>query len=202
MRIVIKRGEAKMKGKLFISLMLMGVVIVGITVAVISTDMFREGVNMKENEQETNVSWVIASEDELLGKYEESDRRFIRKEIGDKIVYWHQRRIDNATVAGDYISYIFDNNTKELLEKRIHWQSDLPEYVTTKITKEQAESLVRGEVQFTTLYFRLPDTPVFPIEPTPQDPCWVVRSIDNSNIIITVIDAMNGEILGYGVPPP
>jgi hypothetical protein len=175
--------------------------IVGIVVTVISNDLLRKGVNM--NEQETRESWVIASEDELLGEYEKSDKQFKKGEIGGKIVYWHQRMIDNATVAGDYLVYIFDKDTKELLEKRIHWQSDLPEHVTTKITKEQAESMVRGEVQFTTLYFRLPDSPVFPIEPAPKNPCWVVSSIDwKGNKIVTVIDAVEGKILGYGVPPP
>jgi hypothetical protein len=149
------------------------------------------------------VTTVTPSEDELLEKYEKSNKQFKKGGIGDKIVYWHQRKIDNATVAGDYIVYIFDKDAKELLEKRIHWQSDLPEHVTTKITKEQAESMVRGEVQFTTLYFKLPNSPVYPIKPTPKNPCWVVRSIDeNDNMIVTIVDSVDGEILGYGVPPP
>ena len=153
-------------------------------------------------EKEKNESWVIASDDDLLGEYEKSDKKFKRIEIGDMIIYEHQRVIDDAIVEGDYINYQFDKNTKELIKKRIHWRSGLPEYVTSVITKEQAESLVRGEVQFTSLYIISPDSVVFPLKPTPKNPCWVVRSIDNGNLIVTIIDAMDGKTLGYGVPPP
>ncbi|GAH13281.1 unnamed protein product, partial [marine sediment metagenome] len=47
-----------------------------------------------------------------------------------------------------------------------------------------------------------PESDVFPIKPTPQNPCWIVRSIDNNKITVTIIDAINGKVLGYGVPPP
>ena len=186
-----------MKGKtLFICLVLVSVLIVGVTVAVISTDMFKKDGNTKEEEQETNVSWVIASEDELLGKYEKSDKHFERIEIGDTIVYWHQRMIDYAKVEGDFINYQFDKDTKEFKKKIIHWRDDLPEHATPVITKEEAESIAGGGSA--TLYFISPDSPIFKIKPTPKDPCWVVRSGDT----ITIIDAMNGKILGYGIPPP
>jgi len=110
-----------MKAKtLFICLVLVSALIVGIVVAIISTDMLREEANMKEEEQETNVSWVIASEDELLGKYEKSDLLFKRMEIGNMIVYGHQRKIDDAIVEGDSIVYQFDKDTKELKKKIIH----------------------------------------------------------------------------------
>ena len=63
--------------------------------------------------------------------------------------------------------------------------------------------MVRGEVQFAYLYFISPDSWRYPIKPTPENPCWVVRSIDeNENMIVTIIDAVEGKILGYGVPPP
>jgi hypothetical protein len=74
--------------------------------------------------------------------------------------------------------------------------------VTLVITKEEAESMVRGEVPFTKLYIISPYSVVFPIKPTPENPCWIVRSVDNGNTIVTIIDAMNGKILGYGVSPP
>ena len=188
---------------LFIGLAVIAIsaLIVGIAVFISGDDLDRKETNTKE--QEKNESLVIPSEDELLGKYEKSDRLFKRAEIGDMIVYGHQRKIDDAIVAGDRIVYQFDKDTKELKKKIIHWRDDLPEHLPPVIPKEQAESMVRGKVQFTTLYFILPDTPVFPIDPTPRNPCWVVRSIDeNGNMIITVIDAVEGKILGYGVPPP
>ena len=62
--------------------------------------------------------------------------------------------------------------------------------------------MVEGEVQSARLYFIAPDSPVFPIEPTPENPCWVVKSIVNGHHKVTVIDAVEGGILGYGVPPP
>ncbi|HJH26229.1 MAG TPA: hypothetical protein C5S37_05505 [Methanophagales archaeon] len=193
-----------MKDKtLFICLVFVSVLVVGIAVAVISTDLLRKGVNMKEKEPETKESWVIASEDEVLGKYEKSDRPFKKYMFTNTISYRHQRKIDDAIVGGDYILYLFDKNTKELIEKRIHWRDDLPEHLPLVIPKEQAESMVRGKVQFTDLCFIPPDSPVYPITPTPQNPCWVVRSIDwKGNTIVTIIDAVEGKILGYGVPPP
>ena len=41
------------------------------------------------------------------------------------------------------------------------------------------------------------------IDPTPENPCWIVRSVDwKGKTITTVIDAMTGEILGYDEPLP
>ena len=175
--------------------------IVGIAVVVISNDLRRKEANTKE--QEKNESWVIPSEDELLGKYEKSDRLFKRAEIGDMVVYGHQRKIDNATVEGDRIVYQFDKDTKELKKKIIHWRDDLPEHLPPVIPKEEAESMVKGKVQFTKLYFISHNSFVHPIKPTPKNPCWVVRSVDwKGNTIVTVIDAVEGKILGYGIPPP
>jgi PGF-CTERM protein len=147
-------------------------------------------------------SAVVAGNDDLLGRYEKGDKEFEKVEIGDMIVYWHQRMIDDAIVEGDYIVYQFDRNTHELLKKKEHWRSDLPDHVIPVITKEQAEYMVKGEVQFTQLYIISPESDVFPVDPTPQNPCWVVRSVDNGKMIVTIIDAVEGKILGYGVPPP
>ena len=151
-------------------------------------------------EPETNESWVIASDDELLGKYETSDRLFKTEESNDRIIYWHQRMIDDAIVEGDYINYQFDKNTKELIKKIIYWRDDLPEHVAQAITKKQAESIAGGGSA--TLYFLSTGPSIFPTKPTPKNPCWVVRSIDDGRMVITIIDAVDGEILGYGISPP
>jgi len=104
--------KTKMKAKtLFICLVLVSALIIGITVAVISEDLFKKEANTKEKEPETNVSWVIASEDELLRKYEKSGRVFERvmfsgSEGQDRIIYRHRRMIDNVIVEGDEIVYI------------------------------------------------------------------------------------------------
>lgn len=124
-----------MKAKtLFICLVLVSVLIVGIAVAVF--------MNVKE--QETKVSWVIASEDPLLGKYEKSDRLFKKEERRSKIIYWHQRTIDDAIVEGDYRNYQFDKNTEELIKKIIRWRDDLPEHLPPVISKEEAESIAKS----------------------------------------------------------
>ena len=148
------------------------------------------------------VTSVTPSSDDLLGKYEKNDKRLMKYDFEDVIVYFHQRMIDAAIVEGDYIIYQFDRNTKELIQKRTHWRSGLPDHVTPVITKEQAESMVRGEVQFTKLYIISSDSVVFPLKPTPDNPCWIVRSVDSDSTIVTIIDAMEGKMLGYGIPPP
>ena len=148
---------------------------------------------------------LLNNGDNLLAEYETGDKQFERREIGDKIVYFYQRMIDDAVVEGDYIVYQFDKSTKQLLDKKTHWQTDLTEHLPPAISlaaKEQAGSMAKGEVESVKLYFISPESYVFPIKPAPDNPCWVVRSIDNGNMIVTMIDAVTGEVLGYGVPPP
>ena len=58
-----------------------------------------------------NATLVTPSEDELLGKFEKSDRLFNRimfsgSEGQDRIIYRHRRMIDNVIVEGDEIVYI------------------------------------------------------------------------------------------------
>jgi len=140
--------------------------------------------------------------DGLLAPYERDDKKFKRVEIADMTICFHQRMIDEAIVEGDCIVYQFDGNTGELLNKEVRWRGELPEHVTPLITKEEAELMVRGEVQFTRLYFISPESDVFPLKPTPRNPCWVVRSIDDGELIVTIIDAIDGRICGHGIPPP
>jgi hypothetical protein len=162
-------------------------------------------LSIPSNDPETptlDVALIGTGSDELLGDYEPGDKEFEQLEIGDSIVYFHQRMIDDAIVEKDFIVYEFNRTTGELIDKTVHWLSGLPEHITIDITKEKAESMVEGEVQFTELYIISPDSDVFPLDPTPENPCWVVRSIDDDNSIVTIIDAITGEMLGHGVPPP
>ena len=145
---------------------------------------------------------VIASQDTLLEKYEKSDKAFIKLQIENTVSYFHQRTIGEAIVEKDFIRYQFDTNTGELIEKKIKWREDLPDRIGPVIARERAESMVEGVVQFTELYIISPESDVFLIKPTPENPCWVVRSLDAEKIIITVIDATSGDKLGYGIPPP
>jgi hypothetical protein len=62
--------------------------------------------------------------------------------------------------------------------------------------------MVGGGVTSSQLLIISPESEIFPIEPTPENPCWIVSSGDGEGEIVTVIDAMTGEKLGYGIPPP
>jgi len=145
---------------------------------------------------------VTPKDDALLGRYETGDMKFEKLEIGDKIVYWHQRTIDGAIVEGDFILLQFDKTTKELLKREVLWRDDLPEHSNLTISEEQAESIVNGQNVSAELYIISPESEVFPIISPPKYPCWVVRSSENRKITITIIDAVTGDILGYGIPPP
>lgn len=148
--------------------------------------------------------WDITCEDDLLRKLETSDKEFTKHKIGDAIVYHHQRMIDEAIVEKDYIRYEFDRNTKELRERDIHWRRGLPEYLPPIIPREEAELMVEGEIQSSSLYYISPESHIFPIKPTPKNPRWVISIVDNKGYItdIIVIDAVEARILGHGVPPP
>jgi hypothetical protein len=148
--------------------------------------------------------WDITCEDDLLQKLETSDIEFRKSELGDLIAYKHSRMIDEAIVEFDYIRYVFDKNTKELIEKDVHWQDDLPEHLPPIISREEAESMVEGKIDSASLYYISPESVVFPIEPTPKNPCWVVWVLGESGCItdVIVIDAVEGKIVGHGVPPP
>ncbi len=72
------------------------------------------------------------------------------------------------------------------------------------MTKEQAESMVEGTVDGSALYIISPKSDIFsPIKLTPENPCWAVYSIDETKgSLLTVIDAVEGRVLGYGIGPP
>jgi len=148
------------------------------------------------------VEMITASQDALLAQYETSDRVFMRLQVGKTISYFHKRKIGDATVEKDFIRYQFDAETETLIDRTVRWRNDLPAEVTPLHSKADAESVVEGDVQSSRLYIISPESDVFPLEVTPQNPCWVVRSLHGERLIITVVDAITGEQLGYGIPPP
>jgi hypothetical protein len=140
---------------------------------------------------------------DLLDKYESGDRIFQEVRIGDKTVYYHQRMIGDAIVEKDFVVYQFDGNSGKLMAKRTNWRDDLPNHLPRiGVSRDEAESLARGEIQFSKLYYISPESDVFPISPAPANPCWAVMSIESGNAQLTVIDGVTGELLGYGIPPP
>ncbi|MCK5547946.1 MAG: hypothetical protein KAI64_02960 [Thermoplasmata archaeon] len=131
------------------------------------------------------------------------EREFETMDMGDKIVYFHQRTIDGAIVEKDYIVFQLDRETRAVLDRKTHWRDNLPEHFPAMtVAREQAESMVEGVVQFSELYVISPESDVFPLEQTPENPTWIVRSLDEGVLTVTIIDAVDGGILGYGIPPP
>lgn len=161
----------------------------------------REKAHLPEKQR---VSRVVPAQDPLLSKVDQSERSFTRLENTELkfVSYFHRRRIGEAIVEKDFIRYLFDSETGELIEQTRHWRDDLPDRVAPVIGKQEAESMVEGTVEASDLYIISPDSEVVRIEPTPKNPCWVIYSWVGEGLIITIIDAMTGEKLGNGVPPP
>ena len=131
-------------------------------------------------------------------------------QIGDMIVYFHQRMIGDAYVEGDFIVYQFDKESCRLLKEIKNWREDLPSKLPESLSPEniedsrkRAESLVDEKVLFSDLVFISPNSDIHRLEIVPNNPCWVIRTekADGSHAI-TIIDAINYQILGQGVPPP
>ena len=145
---------------------------------------------------------MAADDMDLLAPYETGEREFRKLEIGDKIVFFHQRMVGDAYVEKDFIVYQFDGESGELLARKVHWRNDVPQYMAPGITKEQAEAMVEGEVESSELWIISPESDIFPIEPAPENPCWIVRSNEDGNMAVSIIDAVTGQFLGHGVQPP
>jgi hypothetical protein len=139
-----------------------------------------------------------------LEEYGEGDKQFEVFDIGDKmVVYFHQRMLGDAIVEKNYIVYQFDKATGELLNRRSHWRTDLPdEFPDIMIDYQRLRMSVDREIQSARLWIISPESDIFPLDPCPRNPCWVVRLIKDGNLIIEIIDAVTGEYLGNGIPPP
>jgi len=129
--------------------------------------------------------------------------KFGRYEIGERIACFYQRKIGIAVVEKEFLNYQFDRKTGEFIEKNGGWRDDLPEALPAEmLTFEEAltrSDAVSGETLSGTLYVISPDSDVFPLDPAPENPCWVVRSAEDG---YTIIDAVTGSFLGKGIPPP
>jgi hypothetical protein len=155
------------------------------------------------------------NEDEALQRAEQTLQEFEGKNaanferflIGERIVYYWQRMVEEATVDGDFKNYQFDRHTGEFLEKFIHWRDEVPERLPRPlITQQEAERIAGGRVKSSFLCIISPESPNFRIQPTPKNPCWIVslRGEDDEMCggTINIIDAVTGTFLGYGTPPP
>ena len=148
---------------------------------------------------------VLPSEDSRLYQVEKSSRQFTRMENPALKVssYFHQRRIGDAIVEKDFIRYQFDTDTGELIQQTRKWRDNLPDELTINISQAEAEAKVSGQVTSSQLLIISPESEIFHFDPVPENPCWVVRTGDEDGFsVITVVDAVTGEVLGNGTPPP
>ncbi|MCK4682287.1 hypothetical protein KAT59_04605, partial [Candidatus Bipolaricaulota bacterium] len=166
---------------------------------------------MKSKRPVTSSFWVVGTVialillASLVSYGQRGEVEFEQLFIGNMRVEFYQRTIGEAIVEGDFIVRQYDRETGELIEEIIHWRPGLPEELPWVISREEAMSLVGEEVQFTQLYYIADGSAVHPVY-TPN-PCWIVRTStrvadDIISLTSTIIDAVTGEILGLGVPPP
>ena len=193
---------------IILTLLIASLVIAGLMIPALGEDMSAEEGMGAQTAQEVmaaqRVDRVAPGEDDMLRSVDKSDRVFTRLENTKiKIVsFFHRRKIGEAIVEKDFVRYQFDTETGNLIEEKRKWREGLPDRVTPVTTREQAESMVEGEATSSSLYIISPESEIFHIKPTPKNPCWVVWSIDGERQILTVIDAVTGQKLGYGTPPP
>jgi len=145
---------------------------------------------------------VMASHEPLLSRVDNSDRVYTMLQVDSIVSYFHQRMIGDAIVERDFIRYKFNLTTDQLIEDSVSWRDGLPESVEPVIAREQAEAMCEGMIQFSDLWIISPGTDIFKLDPIPSNPCWIVSSIDNGRMMLTIIDAITGEKLGNGIPPP
>jgi hypothetical protein len=147
---------------------------------------------------------VVFAEGVTLKEYGEGDKQFEIIEIGDKmVVFYHQRMLGDAIVEKDYIVYQFDRATGELLDRKSHWRTDLPDSLPDiTVDYDHLRMILEHEIQSFRLWIISPESDVFPLDPCPKNPCWVVRGIEDGYLVITIIDAVSGRNLGRGIPPP
>jgi len=130
-----------------------------------------------------------------------------RYEIGDRTVYYCQRMIGEAVAGNDFLNFQFDRATGKLLKETIRWRDDLPDRLPPGLlTKGDADFFAEfetaGKVLSSCLCFIPPDTPSLFLDNAPGNPCWVVTCDTGGTVVVTINDAVTGEFLGYGVPPP
>lgn len=144
------------------------------------------------------------SKEHPLEDLEENYQEFEEIEVQEKTVLFYQRKIGEATVEKDFKVYQLDEDGEEIENTIISWREDLSEELLSNIiTQEQAEGIVGGDIRFSRLYIISPDSDIFPIDPTPTNPCWIVATTNEYGYMeLTVIDSITGENLGNGIPPP
>ena len=120
----------------------------------------------------------------------------------DSDVYWGERLIDGAVVLQDEVYYRFNKATAELIEQRFRWWTGLPSHLPSIITQTQAEAMGSGVIRHSHLYYIPQDSEIFSLDEPTMNPCWVVNMGEPFITEVMVVDAVEGKIIGHGIPPP
>ena len=115
--------------------------------------------------------------------------------MGDQVIYWQIRSIDDVIVEGDYILSVLTEGTEFGMFRQEHIRTDLPDRLVPGISQEEAESMVTGRVVSSECYILAPDSSRVSIRPVPSNPCWAVRSTDGTRLTTTLIDGTNGIVI-------
>jgi len=163
-----------------------------------------QGCCLTQLQQAQDYEIVSSRKDTLLNKHEKEALMFKRTVFDtlNMVAYRYQRKIGDVYIEGDYIKYQFDAITGKLIKKTTNWRDNLPLSYVTKVSKRQAESLAEGKVENSRLYIISPESDVFALDSVPDHPCWIIWSRSGDRLKITIVDAITGEVLGYGIPPP
>jgi hypothetical protein len=147
----------------------------------------------------------------LLSQYRE-DTNFTELNFTPNLTGFHyQRMIGDAIVEGDK-SYAVFNSSGELITSESHWRNDLPAKLPANLTaaEEAIEMAGRTNTSRAYLYYISPNSSIFQLDPTPENPCWVVwetreMKLSNNETLPyrfgTIVDAVTGEVLAFGTPP-
>jgi hypothetical protein len=147
----------------------------------------------------------------LLSQYRE-DTNFTELNFTPNLTGFHyQRMIGDAIVEGD-ISYAVFNSSGELITSESNWRDDLPAELPANLTtaEEAIEIVGRTNTSRAYLYYISPNSSWLNLQPTPENPCWVVwetreMKLSNNGTLPyrfgTVVDAVTGEVLASGTPP-
>jgi len=193
---------------------LMSVVIIALLCIPLSCVQPQE--NLEPHEVIRN--WTVENETHFLRLCEENNLTsyFTKKSYLNYTSYSPSpRTIEGVPVDGDGFGFMFKDG--ELFDSHSHWRTDLPDVLPTVISKEEAIRIVGGDANTTVeLRYIEPLDRTWYISPT-SNPCWIVRTwfwdeafnektnetvgfLFNNNV--TVIDAVLGTVIGYGVPYP
>jgi len=149
-------------------------------------------------------NWTVENETEFLSLCDQCNINFSKHDFGEYgFVYYHQRRIGNATVMWDEATYQFDMNgefTSKIIDT---WRDDLPDELPEILVSKQEAIKIAGGGQHkkdtAELCYIEKSCSFDDLEETPVNPVWVASLwTAELELNVVVVDAITGKILGHG----